>query len=107
MIFRIETFLTIGSDDRTIFIKNNDASLPYTLNPFNIVGVYAVNNVLKVRCIADDSLSIPFSSSIEAKNALANLNIQIDNTIIKPINNNDKITEYQLLFILFFFIDKY
>ena len=71
MRYSVDKFLIIGSDDNSINIRSNDGNSQYNISAFNISRAFVSGNLLKIKEKATDlTISLDFSSNLEAKRAL-------------------------------------
>lgn len=84
----------LTSSDTNIQIIDNSGIIRYTINPFAIINTFVYNNVVKVDK-KNGSISIPFSTSNDAKVALTKIQLQIDTLRKKtPILIDKQIENY-------------
>jgi len=96
MSYNYQNFLRpIFENSRNIQILDSNGVIKYTINPFFIINTMVSNNVLKINLKNDKIILLDFNNSTEAKSAIAQLQLQIDNLTQKtPISIDKNIENY-------------
>ena len=78
-MFSLGKFLIINSGDKKLHLRNDDNTKSYTISVFNVSTSYADNNLLKVKERgSNNTITCDFSTSNEARQALALFQLQVD-----------------------------
>jgi hypothetical protein len=71
MIYSPDKFLRpLTSSDRNIQILDDNGVITYTINPFAIIKLFSLNNLVQIDLRGGKMIKLPFQSDLDAKNAL-------------------------------------
>jgi hypothetical protein len=98
MAYNYNNFLRpLSTTDRNIQILDSNGKIKYTVNPFAVINTMVNNNVIKINLKNDKIIILDFFTSEQAKDAILQLQIQIDTLIGKtPIQIDKQIENYVL-----------
>jgi hypothetical protein len=60
----------LTSSDRNIQILDDNGVITYTINPFSIIKLFSLNNLVQIDLRGGKIIKLPFQSDLDAKNAL-------------------------------------
>jgi hypothetical protein len=98
MAYNYNNFLRpLSTTDRNIQILDSNGKIKYTVNPFAVINTMVNNNVIKINLKNDKIIILDFFTSEQAKDAILQLQIQIDTLIGKtPLQIDKQIENYVL-----------
>ena len=94
MAYSLGTFLnSLTITDRVIQVRDTTSVVKWTINPFTVKNVIASNNLIRISLNSDRIITLDFSTSNEAIQAIVKLQDQLDVLRNKTPYNIDKIVE--------------